>query len=285
VSEVVAFRPKEIEDYLGRRLRPGRAGATGRVTLVGAGPGDPELVTLKAVRMLGSADAVVYDSLVNVALLAHAKATAERIFVGKRKDRHSLPQARINDLLVALAVEGKCVVRLKGGDPFVFGRGGEEIDALDACGVPWEVVPGITAATGCAAATGIPLTHREVAHALTFITAHRKNGALEIDWTLALRPGQTVVFYMGLSVVGEIAAGLVARGRSADTPVAVIANGTAADQRVLRSTLAGVGAEAAASDLPSPALIVVGEVAAPRAAARGAAWPIGLFHRATDFVR
>jgi uroporphyrin-III C-methyltransferase/precorrin-2 dehydrogenase/sirohydrochlorin ferrochelatase len=281
VSAIVEFRPKEIEDYLGRRLHRSRTGAVGSVALVGAGPGDPELLTLKAVRLLQSADAVVYDSLVNVAVLAHVDAAAERIFVGKRKDRHTLPQARINDLLVALALEGKRVVRLKGGDPFVFGRGGEEVDALEARGVPWEVVPGITAATGCAAATGVPLTHRDVAHAVTFITAHRRNGALEFDWALALHPQQTVVFYMGLAVIGEIAAGLIARGRPADTPVAVIANGTSADQRMLRSTLAGVGAEAAAADLPSPALIIVGEVAAPRVVRAAAN---GLLDRTADLV-
>ncbi|MFA5494731.1 MAG: uroporphyrinogen-III C-methyltransferase [Porticoccaceae bacterium] len=236
----------------------------GEVCLLGAGPGDPELMTIKGMRALEAADVVVYDRLANPALLDFTGRHCDRIYVGKRKDSHSLPQEQICELLVALARCGKRVVRLKGGDPFIFGRGGEEIDRLEENGIPWRVIPGITAATGCAASTGIPLTHRECAHALTFITAHRRDGKLRFNWELALQQDQTVVFYMGLSVVAEIAAGLVARGKSAATPIAVIANGTRGEQQVMVSTLAGIGAALADHRLPSPALIVMGDVVALR---------------------
>ena len=236
----------------------------GEVCLLGAGPGDPELMTLKGLRALEAADVVVYDRLANPLFLDYCPEGCERIYVGKRKDRHSLPQDQIGELLVALARCGKRVVRLKGADPFIFGRGGEEIDALEAQGVPWRVIPGITAATGCAASTGIPLTHRDCAHALTFITAHRSDGELRFNWDLALQKDQTVVFYMGLSVVADIAAGLMARGKPSSTPIAVIANGTCQEQRVVAATLADIGEVLAGSDLPSPALIVMGEVVARR---------------------
>ena len=257
MKKVIPFKNREIDDFI---VPSSRSPVVGRVTLLGAGPGDPELMTLKGVRALEQADVLVYDRLVNPQVLDFAGDHCEKIYVGKRKDVHSLPQDKICELLVSLARQGKTVVRLKGGDPFVFGRGGEELDVLEAAGVPWQVIPGITAATGCAASTGIPLTHRDCAHALTFITAHRKNGELNFNWDLALQRDQTVVFYMGLSVVADIAAGLIARGKDAATPVAVVANGSRHDQQIVAATLDTIGEQLQQVSLPSPALIILGEV-------------------------
>jgi len=240
------------------------SGSAGRVDLVGAGPGDPELITLKAVRLLEQAEVVVYDRLVNPALLQHCRGDCTQIYVGKRKHCHSMPQARICELLVMLGRQGKRVVRLKGGDPFIFGRGGEELDALNAAGIPCGVVPGITAATGCAAATGIPLTHRDHAQAITFITAHRKDGGLSLDWSLVCRPHHTTVIYMGLSCLAEIARELVNNGLQPTTPAAVIANGTTAHQREIIGTLGDIGRRAHQEPLPSPALLIIGDVVAAR---------------------
>ena len=263
MNNVIPFENREKDDYLKRDFRTGHPGS---VCLLGAGPGDPELLTVKGMRALQGADVVVYDRLVNPEILTFTSAGCEKIYVGKRKDWHSLAQEKICKLLVALAREGRRVVRLKGGDPFIFGRGGEELDVLEAEGVPWEVIPGITAATGCAAATGIPLTHRDCAHALTFITAHRREGGLTFNWQLALQEDQTVVFYMGLSVIADIAAGLVARGKPPATPVALIANGSRRDQQVVVATLETVAARLEESGLPSPALIVLGDVVSRRGA-------------------
>lgn len=238
-------------------------GQKGRVDLVGAGPGDPELITLKAVRLLGQAEIVVYDRLVNPALLQHCPPSCAQIYVGKRKNCHSMPQERICELLVTLGLQGKRVVRLKGGDPFIFGRGGEEIDVLTKAGIACAVVPGITAATGCAAATGIPLTHRDHAQAVTFMTGHRKggtDGSLDINWQLAAQPKHTTVFYMALSCLEEISEGLQQHGLPGDTPIAVIANGSTPKQQEVVSTLADIAAAVSLVDLPSPALLVVGDV-------------------------
>jgi uroporphyrin-III C-methyltransferase/precorrin-2 dehydrogenase/sirohydrochlorin ferrochelatase len=263
MSNVIPFKNREIEDHIDRRANNA---AEGEVILLGAGPGDPDLLTVRGLRALQEADVVVYDRLVAPELLACTAGDCEKIYVGKRKDRHSLPQEKICELLVSLASSGKRVVRLKGGDPFVFGRGGEELDVLENRGISWQVIPGVTAAMGCAAATGIPLTHRACAHALTFITAHRQQGELAFNWDLALQKDQTVVFYMGLSVVGDIAAGLIERGKAADTPVAVIANGCRADQQVVVATLETVAERVRQSALPSPALIILGEVVTHRRA-------------------
>ncbi|MGE3298288.1 MAG: uroporphyrinogen-III C-methyltransferase [Porticoccaceae bacterium] len=239
-------------------------GTTGRVDLVGAGPGDPELITIKAARLLERAEVVVYDRLVNPALLQYCRPDCAQIYVGKRKRCHSMPQARICELLVMLGRQGKRVVRLKGGDPFVFGRGGEEIDALNAAGIPCQVVPGITAATGCAAATGIPLTHRDHAQAVTFVTAHRQDGKLALDWSLLCRPHHTTVVYMGLSCLAEIAVGLIEQGLPTTTPVAVIANGTTDRQQEITGLLADIAGRVAQRPLPSPALLIIGDVVAAR---------------------
>ncbi len=232
----------------------------GTVQLVGAGPGDPDLITVKALRALQQADAVVYDRLANPVLLEETRADCELHYVGKRKDQHSLPQEHICRLLATLAEAGKRVVRLKGGDPFIFGRGGEEYDYLAARAVPCEIIPGITAATGCAAATRMPLTHREHAHALVLITGHRTEHGFEINWNLAMQADATVVFYMGLSRVRAITAELVRRGVPASRPFAVIAEGTCTGQQVLVSTVGEVADRLEAEPMPSPALLVMGEV-------------------------
>ncbi|MCV6603831.1 MAG: uroporphyrinogen-III C-methyltransferase [Porticoccaceae bacterium] len=233
---------------------------TGQVSLVGAGPGDPDLITVKAMRLLQCADAIVYDRLANPVLLDYAPAHCQLIHVGKQKDRHTLPQDDINQLLVKLALQGKNVVRLKGGDPFIFGRGGEELDQLHRHNIRCQVVPGITAATGCAAALQIPLTHRDHAHALTFITAHRQNDSLSLNWDLVMQNEGTVVFYMGLANLGKICDELLQRGCPAQKPIAVIANGTTANQQTVVGTVSTIVEKLEKTPLPSPALIVLGDV-------------------------
>ena len=234
--------------------------ATGMVHLVGAGPGDPDLLTLKAHRLLQRADAIVYDRLVSPEVLAMGRRDAEKIYVGKKRAHHCVPQREINDRLISLARAGKSVVRLKGGDPFVFGRGGEELDALLAAGVVVEVVPGITAALGCAASAGIPLTHRDHAQTCVFVTGHLKDGTIDLDWTTLSRPRQTVVIYMGSETLSVIARQLVQHGLAPGTPVALIANGTTERERRVIGTLDSIERLAQRAQLQGPALCVVGEV-------------------------
>ncbi|MBI5276747.1 MAG: uroporphyrinogen-III C-methyltransferase [Burkholderiales bacterium] len=235
-------------------------GGGGTVYLVGAGPGDPDLLTVRAARLLREADVIVHDHLVGPDVLAVAGARARRIYVGKERSRHTLQQGDINALLVQLAREHACVVRLKGGDPFVFGRGGEELQALAAAGVPFEVVPGITAACGVAAYAGIPLTHRDYAHACTFVAGHLKDGSCDLDWAALARANQTVVIYMGLAGLAHICAALMAHGLPPDHPAAVVEQGTLLDQRVVAATLATLPAQVDAAGLQSPCLTIVGEV-------------------------
>lgn len=243
------------------RRAPGPASA-GSVTLVGAGPGDPELLTVRAVRVLQGAEVVVHDRLVSAEILALVPRTAARIDVGKVPGGPAMTQDRITALLVEAARAGWRVVRLKGGDAGVFGRGGEEIESLRRYGIPVDVVPGITAATGCAAAAGIPLTHRRLAQACVLVAGTRAEGAPEPDWAALARPGQTVVVYMGVGNAGVIAASLMAAGRAPETPVAIIENGTRPDQRVVRATLGSLARTMAEAAIRNPALLVVGEVAA-----------------------
>lgn len=232
----------------------------GTVYLVGAGPGDPELLTLRAARLIGGADALVYDHLIGESILDLAPANVRRVFVGKESANHSLPQDDINHLLVKLAQEGLRVVRLKGGDPFIFGRGGEEIQVLARHGIPFEVVPGITAAAGCAAYGGFPLTHRDHAQTLVFATGHLKDNTVDLDWTALARPRQTVVFYMGVAAAKEICRQLIAHGLPADTPAAAIENGTTVRQRVVAATLATLPERIRLDRVKPPALLVVGGV-------------------------
>ena len=233
----------------------------GRVLLVGAGPGDPDLITVKALRALAAAEVVVFDRLVSPEILALAPATAEMIDVGKRAGSHPMPQHEINRLLVRLGQTGRKIVRLKGGDPFLFGRGGEEAIELAAAGVAFEIIPGITSAQGCAARLRMPLTHREVATGVRFVTGHcRADRPLDLEWKGLADRNTTVVVYMGLANIAEIAAELMAHGRGGDTPVCAVSKGTQRDQAHIVSRLDRIAADAAVATLPSPVLFIIGEV-------------------------
>ncbi|OYY55389.1 MAG: uroporphyrinogen-III C-methyltransferase [Halothiobacillus sp. 28-55-5] len=230
----------------------------GRVYLIGAGPGEPDLLTFRALQRLQEADVVVYDRLVAPAVVELARRDATRLYVGKCRDAHSVPQAEISQTLVELAQQGKIVARLKGGDPFIFGRGGEEAQTLAAAGVPFEIIPGITAASGCAAYAGIPLTHRDYAQSVRFITGHTQDGKLSLNWAHLAQGRETLVFYMGLTATAEICAQLQAHGLPADYPAALIEQGTTARQRVIAGTLATLPDLIAGAE--SPSLLIVGEV-------------------------
>jgi uroporphyrin-III C-methyltransferase/precorrin-2 dehydrogenase/sirohydrochlorin ferrochelatase len=232
----------------------------GKVHLVGAGPGDPDLLTLGALKALQRADVVVYDHLVGNGILELAPRHAQRVYAGKESAHHSMRQEDINQLLVRLARQGRRVVRLKGGDPFIFGRGGEELEALAQAGIPFEVVPGITAASGVSCYAGIPLTHRDHAQACVFVTGHLKDGTVNLDWPALARPHQTVVIYMGLAALAEICRQLAAHGLPESTPAAVVEQGTTTRQRVVTGTLATLPARALESALKPPCLIIVGSV-------------------------
>jgi len=234
--------------------------AAGKVWLVGAGPGDPDLLTVKAARLIAQADALVYDHLVGEGIIDLARPDARRIYAGKQASKHTLPQEAINRLLVDLAQQGLSVVRLKGGDPFIFGRGGEELETLVASGIPFEVVPGVTAAAGCAAYSGFPLTHRDHAQSVTFVTGHLRDGTVNLDWPALAHPRQTVVFYMGIGAAASICTQMIDHGLPATTPAAVIRNGTLPSQQILLATLGTLPQRIAEIGIKPPALIVVGSV-------------------------
>ena len=252
------------EAALRRKLEAGAADP-GFVSLVGAGPGDPELLTLRALRVMQRASVVLYDNLVSPALVDLARRDAERIYVGKEQGNHALPQGEINELMVRLARAGHRVVRLKGGDPFIFGRGGEEIEALAAHEISFEIVPGVTAAAGAAAYAGIPLTHRDCADACVFITGHVRKESSALDLSGVVRPRQTIVVYMGVGALRKVCEGLIEHGLAPSTPCAVVEKATLPGQRVVEGTLATLPGLVAAQDVRPPALLIVGEVVRLRA--------------------
>jgi len=260
-ERVFAGREEEASALLEQELDAGlEETRVGEVYLVGAGPGDPELLTFKALRLMQQADVVLYDRLVSAEVLDLCRRDADLIYVGKARDDHSLPQQGINALLVEQAKQGKRVVRLKGGDPFIFGRGGEEIEELKAQGIPFQVVPGITAASACSTYAGIPLTHREYAQSVRFVTGQLKNRTAELQFDELVHPNQTIVFYMGLHTLERLCTGLMAHGKPGDTPVAIVSRGTSQEQQVLTGRLDNIVARQQEAQLPAPAIIIVGEV-------------------------
>jgi uroporphyrin-III C-methyltransferase / precorrin-2 dehydrogenase / sirohydrochlorin ferrochelatase len=238
--------------------------ARGEVYLVGAGPGDPELLTLKALRLMHKADVVLFDRLVSESILLKLRPDADKIFVGKQKSDHAVPQETINEMLVRLAREGKKVLRLKGGDPFIFGRGGEEIESLAAAGVDFQVVPGITAASGCATYAGIPLTHRDYSQSVRFLTGHIREGGVPLDWAMLAGEQQTLAFYMGLSGLQIICDELLAHGMDPSMPVAVIEQGTTREQKVSVANLVSIREQILVDEIKPPTLIIVGRVVSLR---------------------
>lgn len=260
-ESVLAGRDAEAELLLEQSLAAEENKSfQGEVYLVGGGPGDPELLTLKALRLMQQCDVVLYDRLVSPEVMELVRRDAERIYVGKRRADHAVPQLEISQMLVDLAGQGKRVLRLKGGDPFIFGRGGEELELLAAHKIPFQVVPGITAASGCAAYTGIPLTHRDHAQSVRFITGHLKDNSMNLNWQELAQPNQTLVFYMGLMGLEVICRSLMEVGRAETTPIALVEKGTTKDQRLLVGTLKTLPKIVAEEDVHAPTLLIIGDV-------------------------
>jgi uroporphyrin-III C-methyltransferase/precorrin-2 dehydrogenase/sirohydrochlorin ferrochelatase len=260
-ERVFSGHMQEAEVVMKKALQEAKPDADmGEVYLVGGGPGDPDLLTFRALRCMQKADVVVYDRLVAKSIVEMTRRDAKRIYVGKERNNHAMPQEEINKLLARLAKEGKRVVRLKGGDPFIFGRGGEEIDTLAEEGIPFQVIPGITAAAGCASYAGIPLTHRDYAQSVTFVTGHLKDGSMNLNWEQLAQPQQTIVFYMGLKGLPVITRELQAHGVSADMPVALVQQGTTHMQRLFTGTLKTIMDIVEEEQPKPPTLIIIGEV-------------------------
>ncbi len=260
-EQVLAGREQQAEQQLQQLLDNTKDQASqGEVYLIGAGPGDPDLLTFRALRLMQQADVVLYDRLVSPTIIDLCRRDADRIYVGKQRSNHSVPQENINQLLVDLAKQGKRVVRLKGGDPFIFGRGGEEIETLADHNIPFQVVPGITAASGCAAYAGIPLTHRDYAQSVRFVTGHLKDNTIDLPWQELVAKEQTVVFYMGLVGLTTICQQLINHGQSPDAPIALVEQGTTEAQRVFTGTLATLPEQIANQQVHAPTLIIVGDV-------------------------
>jgi uroporphyrin-III C-methyltransferase/precorrin-2 dehydrogenase/sirohydrochlorin ferrochelatase len=251
---------EEFDAQLDAAARGAEYRQQGEVYLVGAGPGDPDLLTFKALRLMQRADVVLYDRLVGKGILSLVRRDAERIYVGKLPQEHIVPQPEISRMLLRLAQEGKRVLRLKGGDPFIFGRGGEEIELLAEAGIPFQVVPGITAASGCAAYAGIPLTHRDHAQACIFVTGHSKDGQVDLDWKVLLQPRQTVAVYMGLKHLAELTRAFIEKGAAPSLPVALIDNGTRPNQSVVIATLDTLAEKATEASVKGPAILIIGSV-------------------------
>lgn len=260
-ENLIAGKDKEARDLLDTAVENAEAPAErGEVYLVGAGPGDPDLLTFRALRLMQQADVVVYDRLVSQGVMDLVRRDAEMIYAGKERNKHTLPQETINALLVRLAKEGKKVLRLKGGDPFIFGRGGEEIETLTEENVSFQVVPGITAAAGCSSYAGIPLTHRDYVQSCMFVTGHLKDGTTDLNWDAIAQPNQTVVFYMGLQTVRELCKELIAHGLSSSTPAALVEKGTTQEQKVHIGDLTTLHEIVEKNNVTAPTLIIVGEV-------------------------